>query len=192
MKKIAGFISIIGHPLLTIPLFIIIVMFGYEVLSKAVLISFLIIGCVFIPVIGLMYLKSRKGTFTNFDVSDQTQRRSLFLFVIPLLLIVTLILFMTHQSGNLCLSVLFALILLIVSYAINFLIKSSLHASLNIYLTSLIFTQNTTIGIVVLLFTLLISWSRVELGRHSVKEVIMGLLTGVVVSIIMLKLEGYI
>jgi hypothetical protein len=192
MRKIANIISIIGHPLLTIPIFILIVMFGFEGFSKAVLITGLLIGCVFIPLILWMYIKSTNGTYSNFDVSDKTQRKSLFLFAIPLLLIVTVILFATNQSKNLCISALFALILLVVSQITNFFVKSSLHVSLNIYLSSLIFTVNFKIGIVVLLFTGLIVWSRVKLGRHTIKEVLFGLLIGILVSLIMLLFEGYI
>ena len=192
MKKIATFISIVGHPLLTIPLFILIVLFGNEDSSRAAPISFLIIGCVFIPVTIRLYIKSRNGSYTNFDVSDKIQRRSLYLFVVPLLLIVTIILFATNQSRNLCLGVLFALLLLILSQAINYFVKSSLHVSLNIYLSALIFTVNFKAGVAALLFTALISWSRVKLGRHSVKEVLFGLLIGTIISLILLKLEGYI
>jgi len=192
MKKIATFISTLGHPLLTIPLFILIVLFGNEDSSRAAPISFLIIGCVFIPVTIRLYIKSRNGSYTNFDVSDKIQRRSLYLFVVPLLLIVTIILFATNQSRNLCLGVLFALLLLILSQAINYFVKSSLHVSLNIYLTALIFTVNFKAGVAALLFTALISWSRVKLGRHSVKEVLFGLLIGTIISLILLKLEGYI
>ncbi len=192
MKKIATFISTLGHPLLTIPLFILIVLFGNEDSSKAAPISFLIIGCVFIPVTIRLYIKSKNGSYTNFDVSDKIQRRSLYLFVVPLLLIVTIILFATNQSRNLCLGVLFALLLLILSQAINYFVKSSLHVSLNIYLSALIFTVNFKAGVAALLFTGLISWSRVKLGRHSVKEVLFGLLIGTIISLILLKLEGYI
>ena len=192
MKKIATYISTLGHPLLTIPLFILIVLFGNEDSSRAAPISFLIIGCVFIPVTIRLYIKSRNGSYTNFDVSDKIQRRSLYLFVVPLLLIVTIILFATNQSRNLCLGVLFALLLLILSQAINYFVKSSLHVSLNIYLSALIFTVNFKAGVAALLFTALISWSRVKLGRHSVKEVLFGLLIGTIISLILLKLEGYI
>lgn len=192
MRKFANIISNIGHPLLTIPIFILIVMFGFEGFSKAALISFLLIGCVFIPLIIWMYIKSKNGTYSNFDVSDKNQRKSLFLFAVPLLLIITVILFATRQSKNLCISVLFALILLIISQITNFFVKSSLHVSLNIYLSSLIFTVNYKIGIVVLLFTGLIVWSRVILGRHTIKEVLFGLSIGILISLIMLKFEGYI
>ena len=192
MKKIATYISTLGHPLLTIPLFILIVLFGNEDSSRAAPISFLIIGCVFIPVTIRLYIKSRNGSYTNFDVSDKIQRRSLYLFVVPLLLIVTIILFATNQSRNLCLGVLFALLLLILSQAINYFVKSSLHVSLNIYLSALIFTVNFKAGVAALLFTALISWSRVKLGRHSVKEVLFGLLIGTIIGLILVKLEGYI
>lgn len=192
MRKAANFISIIGHPLLTFPLFIVIVMFGFKGFSEAVLVSSLIIGGVFIPVILWSYVKSKNGSYTNFDVSDRNQRKSLFLFVIPLLTVVTVVLYATNQSGNLCLSVLFALILTVVSQLINFFVKSSLHVSLNIYLAALIFTVNFEMGIVVLLFTGLLSWSRIKLGRHTIKEVLFGLSIGTIMSLLMLVTEGFL
>lgn len=112
--------------------------------------------------------------------------KSLFLFAIPLLLIVTVILFKTGQSRNLCISVLFALILLIVSQIVNLFIKSSLHVSLNIYLASLVFTMDYKCGIAVLLFTGLLAWSRVKLGRHTIKEVLFGFMIGICLSFVML------
>jgi len=192
MIKLAKIISIIGHPLLTIPVFIIIVMFKFNSFSKAISISSIIIGCIFIPLILWMYIKSKNGTYTNFDVSDKTQRRSLFVFAIPLLLIVTTILFATHQSINLCISVLFALILTIISQIVNIYIKSSLHISLNIYLAALIFTVDYKVSIIVFLFTGLLCWSRVKLKRHTIKEVVFGLIIGLFISLIMLKFEGFI
>jgi membrane-associated phospholipid phosphatase len=190
--KFAKCISIIGHPLLTIPIFIAIVMFKFNDLQDAMFLSLLIIGCFFIPLILWMYLKSKNGTYTNFDVSDKKQRNSLFLFAVPLLLVVTIILFKTDQSKNLCLSVLFALILVVISQFVNLFIKSSLHVSLNIYLAALIFSFDYRIAIIVLLFTGLLCWSRVKLKRHTIKEVLFGLLTGTCISLIMLKYEGFI
>lgn len=192
MMRFAKYISIIGHPVLTIPIFIAIVMFRFDDLGEAIFISSLIIGGVFIPVILWMYFKSKNGSYTNFDVSDKTQRKSLFLFAVPLLLIATIILFSTNQSRNLCISVLFALILMIISQIVNIYIKSSLHISLNIYLAALIFTLDYKIGIIVLLFTGLLCWSRIKLDRHTIKEVLFGLLIGTYISLIMLKFEGYI
>jgi ABC-type Fe3+ transport system permease subunit len=74
-KNIAHVVSVLGHPLLTIPLYVVLVMFGSEDFKRASLNTFLIIGCVFIPVTVWLYIKSRNGSYTNFDVSDRKQRK---------------------------------------------------------------------------------------------------------------------
>lgn len=189
-QKIANFISIIGHPMLTIPVFVVIAMFGFEDFKKAAFISFLIIGCIFIPLIVRMYLKTKNGTYTNFDVSDRKQRKSLFIYAVPLLAFVTFLLFTTGQNSNLCISVLFATVLAFVSQIVNLFIKSSLHVSLNIYLSFLVMTLNVTAGIVLLLFTVLLGWSRIVLGRHTLKEVLCGGCIGLMISLLMYYVEG--
>lgn len=189
---LAKFISTVGHPLLTLPVFILTAMLSSGHSKHSILISIVIIGGIFIPLILRMFIKSRNGSYTNFDVSNQKQRYSLFTFAIPLLSCVTLLLFLTHQSINLNISILFALLLAILSYIINFRIKSSLHVSLNIYLSALIFTTNAKLGIFVFLFTALLGWSRVKLGRHTFKEVVCGAIIGVFISTGMLLTEKFL
>ena len=192
MKKIANFVSVIGNPLYTIPLFVLIVMFGKEDFSKAVLISFLIVGCIFIPLILWMYIKSKNGSYSNFDVADKHERKSLFWFAFPFISVITVLMFVTNQPRNISVSMLFALILVVLSQVTNFFIKSSLHVSLNIFLSALIFTVKYKIGIAVLFFTGILIWSRLKLERHTVKEVIAGFVIGLTISLIMLKVEGFI
>ena len=79
-KKIAQLVSVAGHPLLTIPLYAAFVLFTFEDVKTASFNSALIIGCIFIPLILRLYLKSRNGSYTNFDVSDRKQRKSMFFF----------------------------------------------------------------------------------------------------------------
>ena len=191
-KNIAHIVSVLGHPLLTIPLYVALVMFGSEDFKRASLNTFLIIGCVFIPVTMWLYIKSRNGSYTNFDVSDRKQRKSVFVFIIPILSIVTYILYKSDQASHLWQSMLFGLILLFILQVVNFRIKSSMHVSLNIYLSFLIMTVNYPVGIIVLLLTAPIGWSRVALGRHSLKEVLSGTVIGLLVSLVMMHAEGYL
>ncbi len=188
-QNFAKIISTLCHPLLTIPLYIAFVMFAFEDIKKASYISSLIIGGVFVPLVLWMFFKSRNGSYTNFDVSDRKQRKSLFVFIIPILIIVTIILYKTQQSGTLLISFLFALILVSVSQVVNLKVKSSLHVSLNIFLSFLIMPMNYTIGLIVLSMTILIGWSRVVLGRHTVKEVLTGGGIGLAISLIMYYTE---
>lgn len=167
-------------------------MFANEELKKATIISSLLIGGIFLPLSLRMYFKSKNGSYTNFDVSDRIQRKSLYTFALPLMVIVTIILFATKQKENLSISVLFATILIIVSQVVNLYIKSSMHVALNIYLSFLVIPMNLKTGIILLFLTFLIGWSRVNLKRHTIKEVLFGCLIGTTISIIMLFAEGYL
>ena len=191
-QRIAKLISVAGHPLLTIPLFVVFVMFSFENIGKAIFISFLIIGCIFIPLIVRLYLKSKNGSYTNFDVSDRKQRKSVFVFILPILCIVTFVIYKTGQSTNMFLSMLMATILVFILQLINHYVKSSLHVSLNIYLSFLVITINYKIGIILLILTGFIGWSRIVSGRHTLKEVLFGAAIGLTVSLIMIHAEGYI
>lgn len=181
--KIAHYISTLGHPLLTIPIFAVIALFTFEEFQQALFLSSLIVGGIFIPLIIKMYIGSKKGTYTNFDVSNRTQRKSWYFFAIPLLLIVTIILFVTEQPRMLRLSVLFSLVLLGTSQLVNYFIKSSLHVSFNIFLSFLIIPLHLIAGLVFLLFTILIAWARLTLKRHTYKEIGAGAVIGLSMGI---------
>lgn len=181
--KFASFISVIGHPLLTLSIFTAIALFTYEEFQKALLHSSLIVAGIFLPLTLKMYLSSKKGTYTNFDVSDKTQRQSWYIFAILVLLIITIILFVTDQPRTLSLSVMFSLILLAISKIINYFIKSSLHVSFNIFLSFLIIPMNLTAGLFFLVFTILIAWARLTLKRHTFKEIIAGSIIGFAIGI---------
>jgi len=191
-QRIARLISVVGHPLLTIPFYVIVILFSNEDFKKAIFLSSLIIGCIFIPLILRLYRKTSNGTYTNFDVSDRKQRKSVFVFIIPILCIVTFIIYKTGQSANLFLSVLMATILILISQLVNLRVKSSMHVSLNIYLSFLVMTVNYEFGILLFLFTGFIGWSRIALGRHTLKEVMVGGVIGLAVGFAMIHLEGYL
>jgi len=191
-KKIAQLVSVAGHPLLTIPLYAAFVLFTFQDVKTAFFNSALIIGCIFIPLILRLYLKTRNGSYTNFDVSDRKQRKSMFFFIIPLLSIVTAVVFITGQSVNLCLSLLFALVLVVISQLVNLYIKSSMHVSFHLYLSFLVMSLNYRVGIIVLLISIPIAWSRMALGRHTLKEVVSGGVIGLTVGLCMIYAEGYL
>ena len=191
-KKIAQLVSVAGHPLLTIPLYAAFVLFTFEDVKTASFNSAIIIGCIFIPLILRLYLKSRNGSYTNFDVSDRKQRKSIFFFIIPLLSVVTATVFITGQSRNLCLSLLFALVLVVISQLVNLFIKSSMHVSFHLYLSFLVMTLNYRVGVIVLLIGVPIAWSRMVLGRHTLKEVVFGGAIGLTVGLCMFYAEGYL
>jgi membrane-associated phospholipid phosphatase len=192
-KKLANVISTVGHPLLTIPVFLVIVLFSYQHLYNATTISALIIIFFFIPISIKMYVGSKKGTYTNFDVSDRNERQSWYVVALFLLSILILILFYTNQAKAIIWTALFFFLLLLISKLLNYYIKSSLHVSLNVFLTFLIIPFNLYFGIIFLFFVLSISWSRIVLKRHTLKEVIYGGMVGSFIGLLSLvSTSGYI
>jgi hypothetical protein len=184
--KIAYFISVVGHPLLTFPVFAIIALFTFEQFNRALLHSSMILGGIFLPVAIKTYINSKNGTYTNFDVSNKTQRQSWYVFATLISLLVTIILFVTDQPRTISLSVLFAWILLFTSQLTNYFIKSSLHVSFNIFLSFLIIPMNLTLGIFCLFLTIIIAWARLTLQRHTMQEILTGSILGLIVGVLSL------
>lgn len=182
--KLAGYISTIGHPLLTISVFAIIAFFYHEPVRRAFFHSLLIIGGIAVPLLVKMYRGTQKGTYTNFDISNKGERQSWYIFPITILAIITALLYLTHQSRAFCLTLLLSLNLLIVSQVVNHFIKSSLHVSFNIFLSFLILFQHAVTGLVFLVFTVLIGWSRLVLKRHSLMEIVAGAAIGLTIGLL--------
>jgi membrane-associated phospholipid phosphatase len=185
-KKIATYISVVGHPLLTIPFFVITALFSFNDFKSALSISLLIVGGIFVPLTIKTYRGYKKGTYTNFDVSNQTERQSWYLLPLILLLIVTIALFVTHQPKVLKWNAFYAFTLLLASQLINFSIKSSLHVSCNIFLSFLMLSINWAMGMSFLAFVVLIAWSRLILKRHTFKEILAGAIIGFIIGLLSL------
>ncbi|MGV3761511.1 hypothetical protein [Parapedobacter sp.] len=175
---IAKVISIVGHPFLTVPLFAVFLLFSIESTQRAIYLSLLIVGGIFLPV-GLKTLWGvRKGTYTNLDVSDQGQRQKWFVATTFLLLLVTIIVWATNQGWTLRLALACALVLLVIAQLVNRRIKASMHLAFHAFLGFLILSLNGVAGVCFLLFALPLAWSRIHLGRHIWKEVIVGTALG--------------
>ena len=180
--KLANALSTVGHPLLTISVFVVVALFNYESFREASIISALVLSLVTIPLSIKMYVGSKRGTYTNFDVSNKGERQSWYFIALFLVLILTAVLFFTNQPQAVKWTAFFFLLLLLVSKFVNYFVKSSLHVSLNILVSFLIMPLHLIFGIVFLVFVLFVAWSRVALKRHTLKEVIYGGFIGLIVG----------
>lgn len=186
-KSIAKYISIIGHPFVTIPVFLIIILFVREGVDNAKTLATMIIGGIFAPISLVTYIRVKRGKYTNLDVSDRRQRQRWFILTTALILIVTALLWITRQDTLVSIALTVSLFLMIVSQAVNTLIKASMHVAYHTYLGFVIFYLNPWTGAIFLLFLPLLAWSRVYLKRHTKPEVVAGLVLGVFFGIIFLS-----
>ncbi len=178
MKKLATLISITGHPLITIPICVSIILLTLPGINFSVLETVLTLGLLIIPTTLWIVVKYKRGSYTNLDVSDKKQRTSLYLFVLPLLITVILFLHYSNKSLPIRNGFLFAFILFFVSFLINFRVKISLHVSLNTFLATSLFITYPQVSIIFLIFCIAIAWSRIVLKRHSYLEACLGFFLG--------------
>jgi len=182
LKKAAQVVSFAGNPLITIPLMVEILLLRYGS-PKIILEMSIVVGSLMIIALAWIAFQYKKGSYSDFSVSDRRQRFSLYLFIIPLVFIVSYVFQLTGQPEYVYKAFLMGGILMTISYLSNFFIKSSLHSSLNTYLGCAVLLVNSTLGMAVLLLTILIAWSRIILKKHTLNEVISGITIGVIASI---------
>jgi hypothetical protein len=186
--KIAKCVSVIGHPLLTIPIFVVSVLFHFQDFKSALSTSVLIVLGIIVPLIIKMYWGKKNGVYANFDVSDQGERKSWYFFAIVLLSFTVIIIFATSKSHLVRVGFLLSVLLLFSSQVVNYYIKCSLHVSFNVFLSFLIVPINLYFAALLFLFVVVIAWSRVYLRRHTIKEVTIGAILGTVFGLL-LKLQ---
>ena len=134
-----------------------------------------------LPIMTWITIKVKKGKYTNMDVSDRKQRKSLYYFIIATLIIYLAYYQIRFQHWDY--KILFLLILLILMFVSNFFIKSSMHTGLNIFVAALFYGENQTLGWIWLLLSVIVGLTRIILKRHTISEVISGSILAFIVSI---------
>jgi hypothetical protein len=178
IHKAAAIVSFLGHPLLTFPVFVVLVSFRSFEVEKASLISFVAIVGVIVPVTIRNYLKARRGEYTNFDVSNREERKGFYPLPVILIALALLVFYFTDQPPDVIAGTLLSLLLMITAGLINLKIKCSLHAAASVFLSFLLLKVWFYAGVVMFAFTIFICISRFILKRHSVVEIIAGLVVG--------------
>jgi membrane-associated phospholipid phosphatase len=176
---VARIISTLGHPLLLLAVSSAVIAFRSYDSARASVVSSVIIGVVIIPVTIHNVWKTKTKAYTNFDVSDQQQRKSFYKVGLLLLAIATAVLFFIPDATGFFIGTLFAFLMMLTSALVNLKIKSSLHTSVCMYLIFVYGLFNITLALVMFGFTIIVAGSRLVLKRHTETEVMVGALIGV-------------
>lgn len=137
-----------------------------------------------LPISFWIFWNVKTGRYSNMDVSNRNQRKSLYLFIIVATSIFVVIDYYIHDKVDL--TILYLLVLFIIMHLSNFFIKSSMHTALNIYVAALFFRINPTIGIIWFGIAVLVGATRIILKRHTLSEVLMGGFLALMVSFVYL------
>ncbi|WP_375434146.1 hypothetical protein [uncultured Hymenobacter sp.] len=178
MRRLAAVISLLGHPLLTSTAFVSF-MAWQNLDDDPTAVWSLGSVATMAALISLWNLRQTwRGAYSNFDVSQQTQRQSFYPVLLGLLGLATTALFW-QQAGLFRYGLLAAWLLVLICYTINFWLKISLHAALSFFLACLVLHLYSGWGVLALLLATVIAASRLVLRRHTLPELVTGAIIGV-------------
>lgn len=182
--KVSKIISDFFNPLLSLFIFFVYMSLKNYSLKDSLLYFLPILLLVIVPVIIWLIWNVKTGRYTNMDVSNRVQRKTLYIFIAAC--IIAYIAFNYIKNGYIDLVMVSILILLFALQISNFFIKSSMHTAFNIFVAALFYAVNPIAGFIWLGIAALVGITRIILKRHTPKEVFMGALIAFIVSFIYL------
>ncbi|KQS92628.1 phosphatase PAP2 family protein [Chryseobacterium sp. Leaf394] len=184
LHKISRIISDFFNPLVSLIIFFVYMSVHKYSLNQALKHFLPILLMVIIPVIAWITYNVKTGKYTNMDVSNRVQRKTLYIFIG---ICVAAYLFYSYlKHGRFDFVMLFILVLLLALQVSNYFIKSSMHTAFNIFVAALFFNIDTSMGIAWLFVAALVGLTRIILKRHTPKEVVLGALIAFLVSFLYL------
>jgi len=172
LHKISKVISDFFNPLVSLILFFVYMSIREYSFKDSVLYFLPILLMIIIPVVIWLVWNVKTGRYTNMDVSNRVQRKTLYIFLA--VCVVAYLTFNYIKNGYIDLVMLFILVLLFALQISNLFIKSSMHTAFNVFVAALFFTLSWKMGLLWLGIATLVGITRIILKRHTVKEVFMG------------------
>lgn len=172
LHKISKIISDFFNPLVSLFIFFVYMSSRNYSLHDSITYFLPVLLMIIIPVVAWLIWNVKTGRYTNMDVSNRVQRKTLYVFIA--VCVIAYIVYNYFKNGYIDFVMLFILILLFAMQISNYFIKSSMHTSFNIFVAALFFALNIKIGIIWLGIAILVGITRIILKRHTVKEVLMG------------------
>ncbi len=177
---ISRFISNFFNPLTSLFLYYVYYSYLHYGWQQALLEFMPILFILILPISIWIFWNVKKGNYSNMDVSNRNERKSLYMIIALALLLYLIINYLL--DGQIDLTVLYLFVLLILMQISNFYIKSSMHTALNVYTAALFYTFDPAVGIIWCGIAVLVGITRVILKRHTPGEVLMGAVLAVAVS----------
>jgi membrane-associated phospholipid phosphatase len=184
IHKASKIISDFFNPLVSLFIFFVFMSIMRYSLRESVLYFLPILLMVILPVIIWLVWNVKTGRYTNMDVSNRIQRKTLYIFIA--VCVVAYLTFNYFKNGYIDFVMLFILILLFALQISNYFIKSSMHTAFNVFVAALFFALHLKVGFIWLGIAVLVGVTRVILKRHTPQEVLMGAAIAFVVSFIYL------
>lgn len=169
---ISRIISDFFNPLVSLFIYFIFLSFKTYTWSEAISHFLPILLMTILPIVVWIAWNVKTGRYTNMDVSNRVQRKTLYIFIA--VCIISYQIYHYIMNGFLDFVMLFILILLFALQFSNLYIKSSMHTAFNVFVAALFYAFSWKAGAVWLMIAALVGLTRIILKRHTPKEVFLG------------------
>ena len=150
--------------------------------------ALVVVIAIVLPVAVLMILQVRRGRWSNVDASNPSERPILFLVALAGLVAAFVWLLINDPRSFLMRGMLVAAAFLGVAAFLTRWIKLSLHVAFAALTATALALLGSAVGYALIPVVALLCWSRVALARHRVREVVVGLILGIVTGIALVRL----
>ena len=184
LRFAAVWLSRVFHPLLVAPLSLFLVQrLSGSTSIEATGWTVLACGMTMVPFLAFVFRRVRSGRYEDMDVSTREDRHVLYALAGVSLAALLAVLVVLPAPPIVWWTMVTASAAITIGAFVNFLIhKVSLHVLTDTACATFLIFLWPLVGIVLLILSILVAWSRVYLGRHTVPDVIWGFSVGLVCS----------
>lgn len=183
---LAKALSLVGHPLMLGSAYVAWMSFLNLPKKQALFVTLAVLLILTLPITIHNWRKAKSGAYTNFDVSDQTQRKKFYPVAIGLFLVLMLTLWLMDVPKEVIQHTLCVIAMVGLMSLVNKKIKASLHAAISLFIAVNCFSFGIIPGMGMIALAVAIAWSRWWLGRHSITEIAIGSAFGLVFGMLAL------
>jgi hypothetical protein len=169
-------LSILGHPVVVVPVAVMTLVF-HEHSSSVALIAWVMCG-IGAVLLAFSFWQVRRGRWQHIDASAPTERRSLNVFLAVVLFLGAAVAF--YRLRGLSIGLFLSGLLIVAAMLASPWFKLSLHASFAAFAVLLLWPLKLWYVALASVAAVAICWSRLALGRHTLVEVLGGSLLGAV------------
>jgi membrane-associated phospholipid phosphatase len=178
-RVFARWVSLIVHPI-AFPIVTLAVLLFSATHSLPQMLSWLLLALALtsLPVTALVVFQVARGHWTDLDVSVRRQRYLLYPFGLACLAGLAVVYYWLRAPAVAISATVASALANLVDGIINFSYKVSAHATSAAACAALLLHAVPPVGVAASAAALLVGWSRVELGRHTLGQVLLGMGVG--------------
>ena len=178
-RRLAAWVSVIAHPFVLIPVLVAVVTARSLPPREAMVVVGLVVAGSILPMLWIIVRRVRSGAWTDHDVSVREQRTGMYPAALAVSAGTVVLLYASGVAPSIVRGTVAIFALIAVSALVNTRLKVSLHTGFAAFTAVSLLSVSRPMGLAAVVVALAVAWSRLELRRHTLPEVIGGALVGI-------------